>query len=180
MVNVVRLGKNLGSKALWIWGDAKKLVRPPFVYTDSDIVPTEGCPKDLIEFLLRAAETFASPNKIGLGLRIDDLPDHYALRSMVQEWESQYWQKQIGELDGVPIYSAYVDTTFALYPEFKIFSLQGIRTGFPYVARHLPWYLNSEQISEEESFYEQHASKSFHNWGANNCYSQAVKNRCKK
>jgi hypothetical protein len=180
LVTVAPLAKNLGSKAVWVWSESTKCVKSPFVYTDSDIVPTEECPKDLIDFLIRVSERFGSPNKVGVGLKIDDLPDCYAKKDWVCQWESQYWDKKVGEMDGVPIYSAFVDTTFALYPEFKLFSLHGIRTGPPYTARHVPWYVDSANPSEEDLYYERHASRSFHNWGINECHSKAVRNKCER
>ena len=178
MVNVVPLRKNLGSKALWCWSEARKMIRPPFIYTDPDVVPIAECPDDIVSFLLRVADYLGCPHKIGLGLKIDDIPDHYAAAPMVREWESQFWTQRIGELEGVPIYHAAVDTTFALYTDFTPFSLHGVRTGPPYVARHLPWYLDSKQPGDEELFYEQHASKAFHNWGIETCSSRAVLHRC--
>src|SRR5437879_5702154 len=45
---VVRLGANLGSRALW----AANLVPDEwFVYTDPDVVPTDDCPSDLVAHL---------------------------------------------------------------------------------------------------------------------------------
>lgn len=46
-----------------------------------------------------------------------------------------------------PIYDAPIDTTFALYKPggvaIKDNFYNGIRTGYPYVARHLGWYVNN-------------------------------------
>jgi len=179
IAEVVYLRKNLGSKALWCWSESGNMIHAPFVYTDPDVVPSAECPDNVVEFLLGVADYLGCPHKIGLGLKIDDIPDHYAAAPMVREWESQFWNRPIGKLDGVPIYSAAVDTTFALYTSFSHFSLHGVRTGAPYVARHMPWYVQSEFPSEEDIYYEQHASKAFHNWGLKSCSSQAVRNKCK-
>lgn len=178
IATVVKLSKNLGSKALWSWGESRKIVRAPFIYTDPDVVPSKECPDDLISFLLRAANYLGYPHKIGLALRIDDIPDCYAPATQVRNWESQFWQHKIGDFENVPLYHAAIDTTFALYTDFAPFSLHGVRTGAPYIARHLPWYADSTQPTEEEKYYEHNASKAFHNWGVQECYSKAVLNAC--
>lgn len=173
-VQIYPLGKNLLSKALWAWSEGHNLVNAPFVYADSDVVPDAGCPPDVIQFLLRVSKYLGNPYKVGLGLRIDDIPDHYSQADKVRRWEEQMWTKPIGKFDGVELYSAGIDTTFALYPEFRPFQLNAVRTGFPYVAQHLPWYVNSKSPNEEEIFYEQHAAKGCHNWGTRDCFSIRV------
>lgn len=178
MVNVIRLGKNLLSKALWCWTASRRSVCAPFVYTDSDIVPVKECPDNVIEHLLGVAQYLGDPYKVGLGLKIDDIPDHYSQAEKVRAWEGQMWKKEIGQLNGVPIYSAGVDTTFALYTEFRPFSLQAVRVGAPYIARHTPWYVNSAELTEEDIYYEQHAAHGCHNWGVSACYSSRVNEFC--
>lgn len=46
-----------------------------------------------------------------------------------------------------PIYDAPIDTTFALYKPggvaVKNNFYNGIRSGYPYIARHLGWYVNN-------------------------------------
>ncbi len=54
------------------------------------------------------------------------------------------------------IFKAPIDTTFAVYkPYFKgeIIDTQHLylRTGFPYSVKHLPWYIDNNNLSEEEN-----------------------------
>ena len=53
------------------------------------------------------------------------------------------------------IYKASIDTTFALYkPNAKGgWQLPALRIGGKYIARHLPWYSDTNNFSEEENFY---------------------------
>lgn len=180
LVTIYRTGKNLLSKALWCWTEAWKVVKPPFVYTDNDVVPTEDCPDNLIEFLLDTAERYGYPNKVGMSLKIDDIPDHYSQAEKVRTWEAQNWARKLGTFRDVEMYAAGVDTTFALYPRFMPFSLSAIRVGEPYTARHMPWYMNSQNLTPEEQFYEDRAAKGCHTWGANTVYSRAVSKHYEK
>lgn len=133
-----------------------------YVVTDSDIVPDQKCPDDVVEFLTSRLHKYPDYIKIGLGLRIDDLPDSYALKSDVAKWESQFWEKPLEE----NVYIASTDTTFAMYqPGVYHYSIDpSLRAGFPYVARHLPWYVDSNNISSEEKYYREHAKKSITSW----------------
>ena len=179
LVHVERLGKNLLSKALWCWPPAHQSIHAPFVYTDSDVIPTETCPHDVVEFLAKVAHHLGNPYKVGMSLKIDDLPDHYIPAPQVRKWEGErMWTKPIGELEGVTVYSAGVDTTFALYTEFRPFTLDAVRVGEPYTARHVDWYRDSMNPTEEQSYYEAHAATGCHSWGLSECFSKAVIKHC--
>ena len=74
--------------------------------------------------------------KVGFGLRIDDLPPTYEFRQEVLDWESQFWLDEVEP----SVYCAANDTTFALYrPSTPKGTFAALRTGAPYVARHIGW-----------------------------------------
>ena len=105
--------------------------------------------------------------KAGFGLRIDDLPSCYRFRAEVQEWEKQFWEIAIGEGQ----YHAPIDTTFALYRGGKWDSnaslaakYRAVRTGQPYLARHLDRYMDSDHKTEEQLYYQAHAIPEMTNW----------------
>jgi glycosyltransferase involved in cell wall biosynthesis len=148
------LKENLGYKALWKSGLSKTLCRDFYVYTDSDVVPVEECPKEFIEFFLSQLRKHPFARKIGFSLKIDDIPDCYNLKKKVLEFESKYYSNPTA--DG-KLVRAPIDTTFALYRPFvglsRSRSVEAYRTAFPYQARHLPWYNDSTNLSEEEIYY---------------------------
>jgi len=48
-IRVVRLGNNLGHKALWDCGILEELdIKTPYAYTDSDVLPIEECPDNFV------------------------------------------------------------------------------------------------------------------------------------
>lgn len=162
---VVRLGSNMGHLAPWSTELRERLdPEGPFVVTDCDVVPDEDCPADVVEHLAGVLLRYANVDKVGLGLRIDDLPDCYALKAEVLEWESLFWESEIAP----GVFQAGVDTTFALYrsPAERHSCDRALRTGAPYRARHLPWYADSARPTDEQRYYLAHADLSEVNWGA--------------
>jgi hypothetical protein len=110
-------------------------------------------------FELLAAHPRAT--KAGLGIRIDDIPDAYEHKSAVQAWEAKFWLRP---LPG-SCYDAAVDTTFALYRPGSWHQLQAVRSGSPYMVRHLPWYADSSAPSPEDRYYADHARSETSSWG---------------
>jgi hypothetical protein len=144
-----------------------------FVYTDCDVVPVEDCPADYLDFMFNALQQFPDRVKAGFGLKIDDIPEHYQHKYTkpgkdprynpgIMDWETQFWSAPIG----THLYDAPIDTTFALYrPGVRGKSDQrAIRTGGPYIARHMTWYTNSANPSEEELYYKAHVVPGVSSW----------------
>jgi glycosyltransferase involved in cell wall biosynthesis len=151
---VFRLEQNIGMTALWKSGIYKKFKNDFFVYTDSDIVPIEECPDDFLLFFLETLKKYKLARKVGFSLKIDDLPDCYAMKEEVIYWEHQFFEQKRDEY----LYLAPIDTTFALYRprgqrKHANYHIEMYRTAFPYMARHVPWYIDSENPDEENRYY---------------------------
>ena len=161
---MIRLPHNLGHRAPFLSGVVQRSFHDRFfIVSDPDVVPDESCPSDALLHFRALFDEFPEVHKVGFGLRIDDLPDHFALRDDVVRWEEQFWI----DVAKPGVFHAAIDTTFAMYRP-----LEGrrhdvacsLRTGPPYVARHLPWYLDSSDLDEEESYYRKHADPTVTNW----------------
>lgn len=129
-----------------------------YVLTDPDVIPIDECPADFMDLFYNILKKHKFANKVGFSLKIDDLPDHYSLKSEVIEWETAMIGKKISSAPD--LYKAYIDTTFALYrPQKEWVGQKGkeffaaVRTGYPYEARHLPWYKDLSKPTEEDIFY---------------------------
>lgn len=154
-IHVWHLNKNLGYKALWRSNILEILqIRTPYVYTDSDIVPDENCPYDVVLSMLKILRQHSYLKKVGIALRSDD----------ITYYDKEYIQKKESGLKMIPVtegYFAAVDTTMALYRNWRHYSLQeSFRTGEHMQARHLPWYSDYENLSEDEQYYMEHANQS--------------------
>ena len=162
-VLVYRLPNNLGSRSLWLSGLISLVEDVPFVYTDPDVLPVGACPGDAVRVLYDLLDEHAFATKAGLGIRIDDLPDTYEHKAAVQAWEGQFWRYP---LHG-NCYCAPVDTTFALYRPGAWHNLRAVRSSFPYLVRHLPWYMDSAHRSAEDQYYAENALPVMSSWSGN-------------
>jgi hypothetical protein len=150
---VVMLGENMGNSALYKWGGYMDYPGRYFIYTDSDLLPKEDCPSDLVEYLVYSKRQCDGVNKVGASLEIEDIPDFYLFKKDVIDWESKFWLNESGAY-----YVAEVDTTFAAYdklnPAGRSHNISNcLRTKRPYVMRHTPWYLDAKNLSDEEDYY---------------------------
>lgn len=152
-LEVVYLHENLGNTALYKWGGHLDSPGKYFIYTDSDVLPKEDCPVDLIDHLLFLKKKYQMCSKVGTSLETNDIPDFYPFKSEVLDWEAKFWSKDMGDH-----YVADVDTTFAIYDKSSSAGVSheitgAIRTKRPYVVRHLPWYVDVKNLNEEERWY---------------------------
>lgn len=156
------LNKNAGHTSPWSEGIIKLYAYDtPFIVTDPDVIPDNGS-HGAIKLFYDLLNKYPERTKVGFGLKIDDLPDHYEQKNHVITWESQFWESKV-EPD---VYDAEIDTTFALYRENTPYVHgPGLRTGGKFAARHEPWYVDSKHPSEEIIYYRNHASKEVGTWG---------------
>ena len=163
-LEVIRFGRNVGKLALFKTPGllAKHAGERAFIYTDPDVVPIEECPADAIPRFRALLDKYPEVSKVGFGLVIDDLPDHYPFKKQAIAWERRWWKEQAEP----GVYVAPIDTTFALYRAgTRDHKLDGLRTGRPYVARHSSWYTDFSNPSEEDRFYAANASSPTQHWG---------------
>lgn len=148
---------------LWTWDGLPDVVEDqPYLVTDPDVVL--DCPTDWLTQLQIELADHPEAAKVGLGLRIDDLPDT-ALAAKVIDWERGFWGAS-ASLANRRGFRAPVDTTLALYsplttrPGFMVGP--AVRLNSPYLLRHLPWYEVDE--SEELAYYRAHALPGTSHW----------------
>lgn len=152
---VERLPVNLGHLALWKSERFRDIIdQQRYILTDCDVIPAPDCPPQLVELLGELLDRYPRHTKAGLSLKIDDLPDHYAFKQQVIDWELPFWEHKLEDGN----YEGAIDTTFALYrPGIHCGEerwWRSIRAAPPYSAVHLPWYQDTSERSEEDLFYQ--------------------------
>ena len=150
---VVMLGKNYGHTALYSWGGHYNLNSQYFIYSDPDLMPREDCPKDLIQHLLALKKEHFLFNKIGVMLETSDIPNYYKHKSEVLRIHKNYCHNRFKNC-----FVSHVDTTFAMYDIEREAGKAHLKrecliTDRPYVLRHLPWYVDTNNLSEEDKYY---------------------------
>jgi hypothetical protein len=165
-VVVERLKENLGPYALY--SDPalfSRYAQDYYFMSDCDIIPDAQCPADFPEYFYETLRSNADINKVGFSLKLDDLPDHYALKSKVLKWERKFWDES--NRQGAFFRSA-IDTTFALYRP-NIWQSEkrwwvSLRADKPYQALHLPWYHNTKELDAETLHYQLTVQKGKSSW----------------
>jgi len=163
--DVCIMDKNYGHLVVWACGKFNDILNNKYyIVSDCDILPVNECTSNVTEYFLSILNKYRHLTKVGFALKVDDLPDQYLFKDVVVDWEKKFWTKKIDK----GLFDAPIDTTFALYrpgifPNNKYW-YKSIRTDYPYVARHLPWYSDSSKISEEDQFYLKEINESSSNW----------------
>ncbi len=140
-----------------------------YAVADSDLDYT-GVPTDFCEVLTTHLQRTGGILKCGLSIRLSDLPNNpYANR--YKDAEKNNWSNQ----DEYGFYSIPVDTTFAIYSKERCQNIAGMwrpegtpvptsfldnfyffrshRSPEPYTVRHRPWYMDINNLSEEEQYH---------------------------
>lgn len=170
---VLDMKRNVGHTVVWQQSIVPIFV--PYEYyivTDPDVIPT-SLPEPTLERLFAIHKKYPNHLKVGLGLKIDDLPDGYPLKEQVIEWEKQFWKYPLEP----EVYEAGVDTTFALYKPFVYDYIihPSIRLGEPFTARHLPWYESNAKLDKEELYYRLRADHNVNTWNKDELPERYVK-----
>lgn len=160
---VLHAGGNFGERVGWSTGIIHRYAQGRrFVYTDPDVLPVEDCPPNAIERMARVLDVEGNAVKCGFSLKVDDLPEW--CREGIQAWEARFWTEWVGR---VGAYRALIDTTFALYSELATRRFKyklSYRLPPPYVLRHVPWYVDPANLSDEDEYYRTHADTGVSNW----------------
>lgn len=150
---VIRMEYNAGCYGFFNSGMHKDQTGP-YVLSDSDL-DLSGVPNDAVARMAIAQALNPKVDKVGLSLEIDDVPESYPFYETVLKYEQPYWQSP---LPGGCWYAG-VGATFALYlPQRSDYGQKDVfynaaRLDRPYTAKHLPWYLDLDNLDEENLYY---------------------------
>ena len=162
-VNVIRLNQNRGPHDLFMDRKNYGMLPQYFCLTDPDLEFNPNLPEDFLAELAALTEEYRV-GKAGFAL---DLSDHSLMRDEVfeiegskyriWEWEARFWKQPVGRTSaGDQVYSARIDTTFAVYNK-KYFDpadhAKAVRVAGRFTCRHLPWYRDTRLSKDEEDFY---------------------------
>lgn len=150
-VTVYYLDRNVGHEAFWRTHLFQRFCKSYYVLTDPDVLPDDDVPRDFMYFFHGVLTRYPGIKKVGFGLQTDDLPDHYPKKQEVLRWEAQFYKIEVEK----GLFRAPIDTTFALYKPGAFYQCwdETLRTGAPYLLKHMPWYENPHAFDEETTFY---------------------------
>lgn len=154
---VHRMKKNYGHMVFFEAPEFKKVRETEYyVLTDPDVIGVEECPKDFMSYFYYILDKYPSFNKVGFSLKTDDLPNISQATPWIKSWEKLFYKHKLNWFKPY-LYNSSLDTTFAMYRPQKNWRsksfYKAVRTGFPYEARHLPWYKDLTKPTKEDIFY---------------------------
>ena len=167
--------KNTGHKALWSDNILKEYFSqyPWVAISDSDIELNQGTPRGFIEELVSIAKDYRV-DKAGLAIRIDDIPESEYSQS-IHAIEDRYWLRRLKHPTR-KVYDAILDTTFSVVRTDTPYMWgPAVRVAGMFTCRHIPWYNDFKNLSEEEQYYIEHADikisehkQRYNNWKKEN------------
>jgi glycosyltransferase involved in cell wall biosynthesis len=144
-----------------------------YVVTDPDICFHKYTPGDVLEFYQELLNK-ENVECVAPMLDIHDIPEHYPFKNVVHKVHSKdFWSKKTKKIKykGSIIEYQYCqhDTTFALYHYNFMFqpSRNAIRVREPYTAKHLDWYIDPNNMPEDQKYYIDNSDKhgGISHWG---------------
>ena len=121
-----------------------------YVVTDADLIPYSDTKNDILSRMKEMLDKYKDINHIGASLSIEDIPDHYPLKNVVQKWEEQFWEQPIEK----GVFEACVDTTFGMYRSnsFIMELYPALRLGKNYTLKHVDWYMDPSNLCDESQY----------------------------
>lgn len=167
-VKVHHIGSNQGPYIIDRLPDYKEITQNQhYVTTDADCVPIEETPADFLEHMVELSKEY-NIGKVGMGLKIDDLPDHFQYKQEVINHESSFWNRTKLETKYGTLYRCPIDSTFAVSAPGVVHRLndQDCRCSFPYLVRHIPWYYDMNDLPEDEKLLRQNKLNHIGHWSS--------------
>jgi hypothetical protein len=125
-----------------------------FAVSEAD-VSFDGADQGALDAYVALAEE--TGRAVGPHLCVDDIPHGYPLRNRVLSCESRLlYRESMTQCLGIYYSPWQIDTTFHLFPRhqsFRRLHMDTVRVGPPYAAKHLDWYLDIHNPTDENRIY---------------------------
>lgn len=154
-VNIIKQETNLGPWTFFYSGHFSKCEEDFYVYSDADLEINPNMPYNWQEIMIDHINKY--DRKASLVLRLDDIPDDYEFKSNIINHQNVCWYDT-----GIPdLYKAITDMTFSMDKKSKGHRYDSMRLGGNFACRHIPWYIDFNNITEEETYYLEHINRGF-------------------
>lgn len=141
-----------------------------YIVTDCDII-LNNTNKDILDVYRYILGINSNFKCVGPMLEIGDIPNHYPLKGrVISRHNYAFWRKKpfIFKFKGeeYKAIGSNFDTTFVMYKRLIKFKrlTSGIRVHPPYSAKHLDWYLDPNNMTEDQIHYASRAPAGLSHW----------------
>lgn len=160
------------------WFNQTKSKSPYYVVTDPDVKLCNK-PMNLLKDFSKILEE-ESVDVVGPMLRIDDIPDYYPLKSKVMSRHRCFWEKEKSDFfikGNMKLIHAPIDTTFGLYRRNYVKNgiTKGIRVCSPYIAQHLDWYIDPNNMKDDQIYYIVNSRSDISHWNGGKDFQMKIK-----
>lgn len=145
-VNIIRQSTNLGPWTFFYSGHFSNCEEDFYVYSDADLELNPNMPSNWQEIMMEYYKKY--DRKPSLVLRLDDVPESET-KNHITYHQGVCWYPTEDE----NIYKAVTDMTFSFDAKSAGYRYESIRMGGDFACRHIPWYLDFNNLSEEEKYY---------------------------
>jgi hypothetical protein len=153
-VKLIRHTENRGPWAFFYSGIFSKVESDHYVYSDADLELNPDMPKNWQEIMFEVLHHHN--RKASLALRISDLPDN-DMKPQILNHQNVCWY----ETDEPNIYRAITDMTFSMDMKVNGYRYESMRMAANFECKHVPWYLDFDNLPEEEKYYLEHLDGRF-------------------
>jgi len=166
----LRLARTLNHNDAIIQDYFKTHPRSNYVVTDPDI-SLDNVRGDVLEVYAHLLENLPV-DVVGPMLKIDDIPDCYPRKEELLSNSEHAWFHSIPTAiikyknRNIEFIPTPIDTTFAMSRAGSHWKrkMKGARVLPPYAARHLDWYLDPKNLTPDQIYYMEHASRKTAHW----------------
>jgi hypothetical protein len=146
-VNIIHNETNLGPWTFFYSYHSTKINSEWYIYSDADLELNPEMPYNWQEIMKEYILKY--DRKASLALKIDDIPDYYPFKDKIKNHQSVCWYPT----DEPDVYKAITDMTFTMDRKDKGYRYESIRLAGKFLAKHIPWYIDFDNIEDEEKYY---------------------------
>jgi hypothetical protein len=158
--NDVKVIRHAGNHGPWVFFNSNfwsTIDSEFYIYSDADLELNSAMPYNWQEIMKDYYDKYQGDRKISLALDLEDIPDHYEYIDQVKNHQSVCWYPTEEE----NVYKAITDMSFTMDSKLKGYRYESVRLAGKFMAKHIPWYIDFNNISEEEKYYIEHINPGF-------------------
>lgn len=148
-VNIIKNIQNKGPWTFFYGGTYIGAKEEYYVYTDADLELNSNMPYNWQEIMFEYIQRY--DRKASLALKLDDVPEG-ELKERIKNHQNICWYPT----EEKDVYRAITDMTFSMDAKNKGYRYESVRLAGDFECRHIPWYIDINNISDEERYYLEH------------------------
>lgn len=148
-VKLIRHDTNRGPWCFFYSGIHANVQSDHYVYSDADLELNPEMPYNWQEIMYEYLYKYN--RKPSLALRLSDVPDS-DIKKHITFHQGVCWY----ETDEPDVYKAVTDMTFSFDAKVRGYRYESVRLAGKFECRHMPWYLDFDNLPEEEKYYLDH------------------------